>query len=160
MSIADKTTSQNISRAIMRVLGSGIFLLAGISHLTETARTAARLENAPFGFLATSVASAELLVIFSGVALLGGGLLLLIGYKTRYAALLLAIVLIPITLTVQVSVQSLGPLFKNIAIMGILIFFATNGALAYSMDTILKRKRSRKDNERQARSTSNKNSFI
>lgn len=153
MNSTHSTTSQNLSRATLRVLGSGIFLLAGISHLTETARTAARLEEAPFGFLATSVASAELLVILSGVALLGGGILLLIGYKTRYAALLLAIVLIPITLTVQVSGQSLGPLFKNIAIMGILVFFATNGALAYSMDTILKRKQckgNRKDNDCQS----------
>jgi uncharacterized membrane protein YphA (DoxX/SURF4 family) len=135
----DLTTSQKLSWLILRIFGSGIFLLAGINPLTETARTAARLAEAPFGFLATSLASAETLVILSGVALLVGGGLLLTGYKTRYAALLLALVLIPITLTVQVSVQSLGPLFKNIAIMGILVFFMVNGAPAYSLDAYLDR---------------------
>lgn len=137
MNIIHSTTSQKLSHLVLRVLGSGIFLLAGISHLTEPARTAARLEEAPFGFLATSLASAELLVILSGVALLGGGILFLTGFKTRFAALLLALVLIPITLTVQISVQSLGPLFKNIAIMGILIYFIVNGAAAYSVDAFL-----------------------
>lgn len=126
-------------------MGSGIFLLAGIGHLTATADTAARLEEAPFGFLAISVASAELLVICSGIALLGGGILFLAGYKTRYAALLLVLVLIPITLTVQVSGQTLGPLFKNIAIMGILIFFLVNGALAYSIDTFMENRKPLKD---------------
>lgn len=135
------STTQKISWLILRVLGSGIFLLAGISHVTGVNRTAARLEEAPFGSVVTSVASAELLVILSGIALLGGGLLFLLGYKTRYAALLLAVVLVPITLTVQVSMYSLGPLFKNIAIMGILIFFIVNGAFNYSIDSWLERKR-------------------
>lgn len=135
----DLTTSQKLSWMILRIFGSGIFLLAGINHLTETSRTAGRLEEAPFGFLVTSLAPAETLVVLSGVALLAGGGLLLTGYKTRYAALLLALVLIPITLTVQVSVQSLGPLFKNITIMGILVFFMVNGAPSYSLDAYLER---------------------
>lgn len=126
-------------------MGSGIFLLAGISHLTEPARTAARLVDAPFGFLATSLASADLLVILSGVALLGGGILFLTGFKTRFAALLLALVLILITLTVQISMQSLGPLFKNIAIMGILVYFIANGAAAYSVDAFLDGRKALKD---------------
>lgn len=145
MNIIHSTTSQKLSHLVLRVLGSGIFLLAGISHLTEPARTAARLEEAPFGFLATSLASAELLIILSGVALLGGGILFLTGFKTRFAALLLALVLIPITLTVQISVQSLGPLFKNIAIMGILIYFIVNGAAAYSVDAFLDGRKAMKD---------------
>jgi uncharacterized membrane protein YphA (DoxX/SURF4 family) len=98
-------------------------------------RIAGRLESAPFGYLATSIASAELLVILTGIALITGGILLLIGFKTRLAALLLALILVPITLTVQIgSTQTLGPLFKNIAIMGILIFFLVNGSKAYSFD--------------------------
>ncbi|MFW6347762.1 MAG: DoxX family membrane protein [Cyclonatronaceae bacterium] len=141
MNNSDVTKAQKLSYMLLRILGSGIFLLAGSSHLMNTAGTAARLEAAPFGYLATALASAELLVMLSGIALLGGGLLLLIGYQTRLAALSLALVLIPITLTVQISSESLGPLFKNIAIMGILIFFIFNGALAYSLDTYMQRKK-------------------
>lgn len=141
MNVNELTTSQKLSWLALRVLGSGIFLLAGINHLAETGRTAARLEEAPFGFLATSLAPAEALVILSGLALLIGGLLLLLGYKTRYAALLLVIVLVPITITVQISVHSMGPLFKNIAIFGILIFFILNEAPVYSLDRYINRKR-------------------
>lgn len=141
MNNSDVTKAQKLSYMLLRILGSGIFLLAGSSHLMNTAGTAARLEAAPFGYFATALASAESLVMLSGIALLGGGLLLLIGYQTRYAAFLLTVVLVPITLTVQISPDSLGPLFKNIAIMGILIFFILNGALAYSLDTYMQKKK-------------------
>lgn len=55
------------------------------------------------------------------------GFCLLIGYRTRWAAVALAAVIIPITLTVQVGqIHTLGPLFKNIAILGGLLFFILN----------------------------------
>jgi putative oxidoreductase len=55
------------------------------------------------------------------------GLGLLTGFKTRWSAIILAAVLIPITLTIQVGqITTLGPLFKNIAILGGLIFFIIN----------------------------------
>jgi putative oxidoreductase len=126
---------EKLSFALLRVFGSGIFIMAGLNHMIAPERIAGRLESAPFGYLATSIASAELLVILTGIALITGGILLLIGFKTRLAALLLALILVPITLTVQIgSTQTLGPLFKNIAIMGILIFFLVNGSKAYSFD--------------------------
>lgn len=55
------------------------------------------------------------------------GFSLLVGYKTKWAAIVLAAVIIPITLTVQVGqIHTLGPLFKNIAILGGLLFFILN----------------------------------
>lgn len=51
------------------------------------------------------------------------GLAFILGFYTRYAAIILALVLLPITLSVQVGqIETLGPLFKNIAIMGGLLF--------------------------------------
>ncbi|GEM_PF-1043169 len=133
---------QNLSYLILRVLGSGIFLIAGLNHIFETSNPVARLESAPFGFLATSIFPAEMLVILSGIGLLTGGVFLLIGFKTRIAALLLILILIPISLTIQAgSTDTLGPLFKNIAIAGILFFFIVNGSLAYSLDHWLKKKK-------------------
>lgn len=56
-----------------------------------------------------------------------GGLAFLVGYKTKWAAMVLIAVLIPITLTIQVGqMNTIGPLFKNIAIMGGLLFFIMN----------------------------------
>jgi len=136
------TFLQRPSYLLLRVLSSGIFLIAGLNHILETANPVARLENAPFGFLATSIVPAEILVIISGMGLLLGGMLLLIGYQTRIAAFLLLLILIPISITVQAgSADTMGPLFKNIAIMGMLFFFIVNGSLAYSLDNWLKRRK-------------------
>src|SRR5690625_7025122 len=67
------------------------------------------------------------LVILSGIAMLIAGISFLIGYKTRSSAIVLIAILIPITLTIQVGqMSSMGPLFKNIAIFGGLLFFAIN----------------------------------
>lgn len=67
-------------------------------------------------------------VFLSGVVLVAGGLGLFFGSKTRLSSLVLIAVLIPITVTIQLEgAQTLGPLFKNIAILGGLIYFAYSG---------------------------------
>lgn len=106
---------------------SGIFLVASITHLLNVEQTANRIDQASFKGIATIFGNPELLVVLSGIAMLVGGIAFLIGFKTRLAAILLLAVLIPITLTVQVGqVNTLGPLFKNIAIIGGLLFFILN----------------------------------
>lgn len=122
---------------IFRIMLSSIFLVAGINHLLKPEKVATRLENAKMGFIATSFASPEILVIIGGIGLLIGGLLLLVGFKTKLAAALLILMIIPITLTIQVAnPEGLGPLFKNIGLTGGLIFFFFNGSLYYGVDTI------------------------
>ncbi|MGY5851681.1 DoxX family protein [Salegentibacter sp. F14] len=112
---------------IFRVLLSGIFLVASFNHLLNVEKTVNRIDQASFKGIAYFFGNPELLVILSGVVMLLSGFALLIGYKTRYAAVVLALVLLPITLTVQVGqINTLGPLFKNIAIMGGLVFFIFN----------------------------------
>lgn len=112
---------------ILRVTMSGIFLVASISHLTNVEGTVARIENAPMKGFALFFGDPRTLVILSGIAMLIAGISFLIGYRTRWAAIVLIAILIPITLTIQVGqMSSLGPLFKNIAIFGGLLFFAIN----------------------------------
>ena len=112
---------------IFRVLLSGIFLVASFNHLLNVEKTVNRIDQASFKGIAYFFGNPELLVILSGVTMLIAGFALLIGFKARYAAIILALVLLPITLTVQVGqINTLGPLFKNIAIMGGLIFFILN----------------------------------
>ena len=112
---------------LLRVLLSGIFLVAGSNHLLNTTQTVRRLEQANFKGIAYFFGEPETLVLLSGILMLIAGFLFLIGYKTRWAAIVLGLILVPITLTVQVGqINTLGPLFKNIAILGGLLFFMIN----------------------------------
>lgn len=117
-----------IADTAFRVLFSLVFLAAGLKHLLDGPSVAQRLEAAPLGFLATALAPAPLLVFLTGVALLFGGAALAVGYRARAAAILLIVLLIPITLTVQIGTGDLGPFMKNIALLGGLIHFAAHGA--------------------------------
>ena len=136
----------------MRGMASLIFITAGLNHLFNTAGVTARLEKASFAHIAASVAQPETLIIVSGVGLLLGGFMLLAGFRTRVAAAVLLAILIPITLTVQVANPAgAGPLFKNIALMGVLLFFMANGAVYYSLDQLLAPKKKAKNSMRSLR---------
>ncbi len=128
---------QKLSFLALRVLGSLIFINAGLNHLFSTAGATARLKEADLSYLAIWIAPAEILIILSGIGLLLGGFMLLAGFRTKLAALLLLLILIPITLTIQVaSAAGTGPLFKNIALIGMLFFFIVNGARYYALDQV------------------------
>ncbi|RBP32071.1 putative oxidoreductase [Oceanihabitans sediminis] len=116
-----------VSIHILRIALSGIFLIASANHLLHVEKTAQRIDKASFKGIAYFFGDPQLLVILSGLVMLIAGLLFLIGYKTKWAAMVLVAVLIPITLTIQVGqTATLGPLFKNIAILGGLTFFIMN----------------------------------
>lgn len=124
------TTNISVSRRsiqVLRVMLSGIFLIASSNHLMNVEQTAKRIDAASLKEFAYLFGDPELMVILSGIAMLIAGISLLIGFQTRWAAVILLTVLIPITITVQVGqVHTLGPLFKNVAIMGGLLFFIMN----------------------------------
>ncbi|RYM35198.1 DoxX family membrane protein [Brumimicrobium glaciale] len=106
---------------------SGIFIVASLNHLFNVEKTVSRIEQANFGAIGELLGSPEVAVIASGIVMLIAGLALLVGFKTKWSAILLILVLIPITLTIQVGqVQSMEPLFKNIGLAGGLLFFAMN----------------------------------
>lgn len=116
-----------LSVRILRVMLSGIFLVAGTNHLFNVDKTVQRIDQAKFKGIAYLFDDPQFLVIVSGVGMLIAGISLMIGFNAKWAAAVLALILIPITLTIQVgSVSTLGPLFKNIAIMGGLLFFILN----------------------------------
>jgi putative oxidoreductase len=112
---------------IFRVMLSSIFLMASIAHLLNIDKTLERLNQARFKNLAYLFGDPKWLIILSGIIMFIAGLCLLVGYKTKWAALALTAVIIPITITVQVGqINTIGPLFKNIAILGGLLFFILN----------------------------------
>lgn len=115
------------SVVILRMMLSGIFIVASLNHLLNVEKTVTRIEQANFGTIGQILGSPEVAVIASGIVMLIAGLALLIGFKTKWAAILLILVLIPITFTIQVGqAQTMGPLFKNIGLAGGLLFFALN----------------------------------
>ena len=123
-----KTLSVNgNSITVLRVLLSCIFVVASINHLFNLERTVNKLNQARFKELAYIFGNPEITVIASGIPMLIAGIALMLGFEPKYAAIILATVLIPITITVQIEQMStIGPLFKNIAILGGLLFFIMN----------------------------------
>lgn len=122
---------------LLRILISGIFLVAGLNHLMEIENTVTRIETAAFKGFATFFGNLEMLVILSGVAMLIAGMSLIIGFKTRWAAIILLAILIPISITIQVGqINSIGPLFKNVAIAGGLLFFILNDIKTFKKSEI------------------------
>lgn len=112
---------------LLRIMVSGIFLVAGFNHLVEVEKTVSRIEMAQFKGFAMFFGNMEVLVILSGIAMLLAGISFMIGFKTRWAAIILLAILIPISITIQVGqITTLGPLFKNLAIAGGLLFFILN----------------------------------
>ncbi|SDE12827.1 putative oxidoreductase [Pricia antarctica] len=124
------TTQLLISRRsiqLLRVLISGIFLVTGFNHLLNVEKTAQRIEQASFKGIAHFFGEQHWLVVLLGIVMLAAGFMFLIGYITKWMAIILVAVLIPITVTVQVGqITTLGPLFKNMAILGGLLLFILN----------------------------------
>ncbi|MCM4167155.1 hypothetical protein KCTC52924_02733 [Arenibacter antarcticus] len=112
---------------LLRITVSGIFLIAGLNHLLQTDKVVNRIALASSKNFAYFFGDPTLLVLLSGIVMILAGAVFLIGYKTKWAAILLIAILIPITITVQIGQTStLGPLFKNITIFGGLLFFILN----------------------------------
>lgn len=117
-----------VAQTAFRGLLSLIFLVAGFQHLLNPDHVALRISKTPLADLLVAIMPLNLHAFLAGIGLVAGGLGLLFGSKTRLSALVLMSILIPITITVQTdSAETLGPLFKNIAIFGGLIHFAYFG---------------------------------
>lgn len=137
---------EKLSYLILRGMSSMIFIMAGLNHLIHSEQAVKKLEQAELAYLATWIAPVEILILLSGIGLLLGGISFLIGFQAKISSLVLLLILIPITLTIQVSdAGTNGPLFKNIALMGVLIFFMMNGAVSYGIDQFIHNKSSNKN---------------
>ena len=112
-----------------RILMSVIFLAAGLSKFSQMTGTqhymaAMGMPRAIVPLLAFIAASIEVL----------GGVSLILGFKVRYAAIILFLFLIPVTIIFHVIPGQTVHVMKNLAIMGGLLMVATQGPGALSLD--------------------------
>jgi putative oxidoreductase len=126
---------QKCSLLVFRIFLSLIFVVAGSRHVFQSSAVTQRLMNIELGQLLGNYLPPKLLVISSGISMMLAGIALILGYRTHKAALVLILILIPITITVQTQgMHTLGPLFKNIGLLGGLIYFSANVSCSYSSD--------------------------
>jgi putative oxidoreductase len=122
------TMSQAISQVLARVFLGQIFLLAGINKISAYSGTQAYMD-------AMGVPGALLPLVI--ILEIGGGLAVIIGWKTKWVALALALftLVAAIIFHRNFSEQMQLILFmKNIAIVGGFLLLVAHGAGAYSID--------------------------
>jgi putative oxidoreductase len=118
-----------------RVFLALLFVVSGIGKITGYAGTAALMAS-------KGLPMVEILLPLTIAVELGGGLMLAMGWKTRWAAAALFLFLIPTTLIFHqfwgidpklVQMQKVNFL-KNVAIMGGMLMVLAMGAGAWSVD--------------------------
>jgi putative oxidoreductase len=114
-----------------RVLLSILFIVAGFGKLTSIAGTAAF-----FGKLGLPLPTVTAVIV--GLVEFLGGLAILVGFKTRIAAIVLAIFTLGATAVAHLDFSQAGNalmLQKNLAITGGFLLLAVLGAGPFSVDS-------------------------
>lgn len=117
-----------IIQLLGRIMLALIFILAGLGKIQDPAGTAGYMQSAGVpGILLWPTIALEML----------GGLALVLGYKTRYAAFTLAIFSVVAALMFHrnfADQMQMIMFLKNIAMAGGLLLLAVGGSTAFSMD--------------------------
>jgi len=118
-----------------RVLLALIFVLSGQGKIGGFAGTAAAIAS-------KGLPLAEVLAVLTILIELGGGLLLILGWKARWAALIIFLFLIPVSIAFHPfwttpnseAKQNQINFMKNLSIMGGMLMVAAFGPGRYSID--------------------------
>jgi len=114
---------------IGRILLSAIFILAGFNKITGFENTA--------GYMASKgLPMTDVLLVLTIIIELGGGILILIGWQARWAATVIFLFLIPVTVIFhpfwtmegQEAMHQYHSFMKNLAIMGGMMYIMVYGA--------------------------------
>ncbi|MSQ21029.1 MAG: DoxX family protein [Betaproteobacteria bacterium] len=128
-------STQNFLQLLGRVLLSVIFIVAGIRKALSFAASVAYMAK-------NGVPLTEPLAVAAIALEIGGGLMLLFGWKTRYIAIVLAIfvaVITPIfhafwTFEAAALPNQLNHFLKNLCVIGGMLYVAVSGPGKYSID--------------------------
>lgn len=116
-------STRNLMPLLARILLSGLFLKSGIDKILHPVGTQQYME-------AHGIPLTGLFLLAAIAVELVGGLSLLLGYKARFGAILLALFLIPVTLIFHTNLadQIQNIMFmKNLAILGGLLMVIQYG---------------------------------
>ena len=121
---------------LFRLLTSLIFIIGGLGHFGQHQVMLDRMEESPWAGTVNRIGDPSLMLWLSGLVFFAAGVTLALGWVTRASALVLFVTLIPVTIVIHVvpDTSHVGPLFKNIAILGALLFFWARGPGAYALD--------------------------
>ena len=131
---------RDFAALVARVLLAVIFIYSGFGKITGFAGTAGAIAG-------KGLPMSELLTACTIAVELGGGLLLVIGWKARWAALAIFLFLIPTTLLFhnfwasppEQLVAQRTNFLKNVAIMGGMLMVWAFGPGRYALETSAKR---------------------
>jgi putative oxidoreductase len=131
------TPSNNILPLIARILLGAIFLISGVRKVMGFAATAAYLTK--LGFPAP-----EVMAVIAMIIEVGGSILLIIGWKTRWVAWLLALFVLIAAFAAHrfwefdaaQATNQMNHFLKNLAIVGGLLMVACFGPGRTSVDRI------------------------
>lgn len=134
--ITPSTSTAAIIEPLFRVLTSLIFVIGGLGHFGRHEVMLARMEESPWASTVDMIGDPSVLLWLSGLSFVVAGITLALGWMTRASALVLFVTLVPVTIAIHVVPDSshVGPLFKNIAILGALLFLWARGPGAYALD--------------------------
>lgn len=110
------------AEAILRIAVSLIFIVGGLGHFVELDQMVQRIVESPWRDQVAMIGDPAILLWLSGGVFILFGLLLAWGLLQRLSALLLFVTLVPITISIHIAPGHVGPLLKNVAILGALIF--------------------------------------
>jgi len=119
---------------LFRLSLSLIFIIGGLGHFGRADDMLARMAESPWRDAISSVGDPLLLLHLSGAVFVAAGFTLVAGWLTRLSALALFITLVPITITIHVAPGHVGPLLKNVAILGALTLIMVRGPGMYALD--------------------------
>ena len=123
-----------LSDLLFRVSFSPIFIVGGFGHFMRHEWMLSRLEASPWIAEVMMIGSPAMLLWLSGAVMIVAGFALLLGIFTRLSAFALFVTLLPITIVVHIAPDHVGPLLKNVAILGGLLHFFARGAGSFSVD--------------------------
>ena len=137
--IAYAVENQGVAKGAVVLLGrllfAAIFLMAGANHFNKQTIGYAASQGVPL---------ASILVPISGILAIAGGLSILLGYRAKIGAWLIALFLIPVTLMMHKFWAVSDPMMaqvqmimfmKNVAMLGGALLISQFGAGPLSVDS-------------------------
>lgn len=126
---------------LFRLLTSLIFMVGGLGHFGQHQMMLDRMKESPWAGTVNMIGDPSILLWLSGFAFVVAGTTLALGWMTRASALILFVTLVPVTITTHLvpDPSHVGPLFKNIAILGALLLIWARGPGALALDGRIER---------------------